>query len=58
MGVRGRFEKMIETHECWWCEKEFEFDLNNVHESCDIVDGQYIVFDAIDCPYCGIENRW
>jgi len=49
---------IMETHECWWCEKEFEFNLDDVHESCDTVDGQYTVFEAINCPYCGIENRW
>jgi len=47
-----------ETQECWYCEKEFEFSWDEVHKSCDIIEGQYTVFSAIFCPYCGIENKW
>jgi len=47
-----------ETQECWYCEKEFEFVWGEEHESCDIIEGQYTVFSAVYCPYCGIENRW
>ncbi len=48
----------MEEHECWDCENGFEFHWSDVYESCDTIEGQYTVFTAIRCPYCGTENRW
>jgi predicted nucleic-acid-binding Zn-ribbon protein len=49
---------MKEGYECWDCGELFEFDWDDTHVSCDIIEGQYTEFIAIMCPHCGIENRW
>lgn len=48
----------MENHTCVYCEEDFQFEYGNVYDSCDIIDGQYVRFDAVRCPHCGCENRW
>lgn len=47
-----------ESHTCWDCEKEFDFDWDETYTSCDTIEGQYTEFTAIRCPHCAVENRW
>jgi len=43
--------------ECYSCEKEFEYPDNDIYTSCETVEGQYIEFEAVLCPFCGCENN-
>lgn len=52
------YELQQEEMECQYCEETFKFTWADVHDSCDIRDGQYVRFDAVNCPHCRCENRW
>ena len=42
-----------DTHECDWCEKEFEWDTDDVIESYDeYPDGAQFVRWQVVCPNC------
>jgi uncharacterized Zn-finger protein len=49
----------IETMECQWCEKTFEYKESEVHNGCmDYnVNNELSIWDEIICPYCGENNR-
>ena len=39
---------------CWYCDKTIEFKDEDVIISCDTVEGQYIEYEAVLCPFCGV----
>lgn len=48
----------MDEHECEHCGEWFEFGLDEIYTSSEIVDGQYVEMAAIKCPHCNEENRW
>lgn len=43
---------------CWLCDLSFEPEEEDWHDSCDIIDGQFIVRKAVECPHCAAENTY
>ncbi len=41
---------------CYDCEATMKFTDDDTHTTCDIINGQYIEVDAINCTTCGLEN--
>jgi hypothetical protein len=42
--------------ECHVCNEVFEYSDADIITGCDIIEGQYIEYDATMCPICGCEN--
>lgn len=45
------------TIECWCCGKEFVWTDDMVHTSCDTINGQYVEYLAVMCPFCHCTNE-
>ena len=45
----------MDERECDHCEEWFEFGLDQIYTSSEIIDGQYTELAAIKCPKCGEE---
>ena len=42
---------------CYDCDHLTKFYIEDTHTTCDIIEGQYIESQAINCEACGLENK-
>ena len=62
--VGGRVESVVSeiyasvnSMECYDCEHITFYGYADTHTTCDIVNGQYTEFEALNCENCELENK-
>lgn len=45
------------TKMCDYCDEDFEYSDDEISASCDIIDGQYVEYEVVQCPHCELLNK-
>ncbi len=42
---------------CYDCENQFTYNQEDIYEASDTIEGQYIKYWVVLCPFCDLENK-
>lgn len=47
----------MNENQCYSCNEIYEYSDDDIVIGCDTIEGQYVEYEATQCPMCGCENR-